>query len=208
MKRHLVITALAICSVGVSLFPCNGGRPGPRPVPPSPPPPLVCESLNSLPPGMTVVNGIPPVNSFQPPLMDIAAHPFAWVSGVTTTSGQATTEVGGRAGGSGTEIHVNNIHLSVSIGFGQVMKAARITFGEYGGNVNLTVDGVTANVGDLASLNGTTMGGVIVSVPTGGFGNDMGVLELTGTMPDQAAGLGQFAIGGQELWIDDICYGT
>ncbi len=35
----------------------------------------------------------------------------------------------------------------------------------------------------------------------------MGVLELTGTMPDQAFGLGgQFAIGGQELWIDDICY--
>ncbi|GIG20198.1 hypothetical protein Cch01nite_09220 [Cellulomonas chitinilytica] len=206
MKRHLVTTALAVCSVGVTLVPCIGSRPWPRPIPPRPIPAFVCESLDSLPVGLTVVNGLPPVNSFQPPLMDIAAHPFAWASGVTTTAGQATTEAGGRAGGSGTEIRVNNIVLSVSIGFGQVMHAARIRFGEYGGNVNLSVDGVTANVADLASLNGKTMGGVTVSVPTGGFGNDMGVLELTGTMPDQAFGLGQFAIGGQELWIDDICY--
>jgi len=204
MRRHVVTAALAVCSVGVSLFPC-GPRPWPRPVPP-PPPPLVCESLDSLAPGLTVVNGAPPVNSFQPPLMDIAAHPFAWSSGITTASGQATTEAGGRAGGSGTEIHVNNIVLSVSIGFGQVMHAARIRFGEYGGNVNLSVNGAAANVPDLAKLNGVTLGGVAVSVPTGGFGNDMGVLELTGTMPDQPSGLGQLAIGGQELWIDDVCY--
>ncbi len=208
MKRPLVTAVLAVCSVGASLVPCIGGRPWPRPVPPTPPPTLVCESLDSLPTGLTVVNGAPPVNSFQPPLMDIAAHPFTWSSGITTSSGLATTEGGGRAGGTGTEIHVNNIHLSVSIGFGQVMQSARLRFGEYGGNVNLSVNGVTANVPDLAKLNGATLGGVTVSVPTGGFGNDMGVLELTGTMPDQPSGLGQLAIGGQELWIDDICYGT
>jgi hypothetical protein len=102
--------------------------------------------LDSLPAGKTVVNGPPPTNSYQPPLMDIAAHPFTWTSGTTTSSEQATG-VDGQAGG-GIEIHVNNILLSVSIGFGQVMHGARIRFGEYGGNVNLAVNGTTRNVAE------------------------------------------------------------
>ncbi len=135
MKRHLVTTALAVCSVGVTLVPCIGSRPWPRPIPPRPIPAFVCESLDSLPVGLTVVNGLPPVNSFQPPLMDIAAHPPSPgpAGGSPRRRARRPPRPGGRAGGSGTEIRVNNIVLSVSIGFGQVMHAARIRFGEYGG---------------------------------------------------------------------------
>jgi hypothetical protein len=201
--RSILFTAFVALP---ALVACTNGGSGAAPAPSASASFATCESLDSLPAGKTVVNGPPPTNSYQPPLMDIAAHPFAWTSGTTTSSGQATTETGGRAGGSGTEIHVNNILLSVSIGFGQVMHAARIRFGEYGGNVNLSVNGVTRNVADLAPLNSTVVGGVTVTVPTGGFGNDKGVLELDGTMPDQPSGLGQFAIGGQELWIDGICF--
>jgi hypothetical protein len=165
-----------------------------------------CESLNSLPSAKTITNGAPPVNSFQPPLMDIAAHPFTWASGVTTSAGHATTGTAGRAAGSGMEIGVNNILLSISVGFGQSLKAVRIAFGEYGGNLNLSVNNTMKNVDNFSTVNGTGVGGVAITVTSGGSGNDSGVVEFTGLMPDQVGGLGQLAIGGQELWIDDICF--
>ena len=181
-------------------------RPWPPWGPPIGPAFASCESLDSLPAGQVVTNSAPPTNSYQPPLLDIAAHPFTWWNGVSTSAGQATTGTAGKAGGSGTEIGVNNITLSISRGFGQVLKAVRIRFGEYGGNLNLEINGVSVNVDDFAKLNGKVIGGVAVSVPSGGFGNDHGVVEFTGTMPDQPSGLGQIAVGGQELWIDDICF--
>ena len=41
---------------------------------------------------------------------------------------------------------------------------------------------------------------------SGGNGNDKGQVEFVGHMVDQAGGRGQLAVGGQELWIDDICF--
>jgi hypothetical protein len=138
--------------------------------------------------------------------MDIAAHPFTSQSGTVTTSGKATTETGGKAGGSGVEISVNNMTLSVDRGFGQSLKAVRFSFGEYGGNLNLSVNNVFQNFDNFASINNTIVGGVAAHVKSGGSGNDKGVIEFVGNMPEQTGGLGQLAVGGQELWIDDICF--
>jgi hypothetical protein len=138
--------------------------------------------------------------------MDIAAHPFTSSSGSTTANGEATTENTGKAGGSGVEIHVNNLVLSISRGFGQVLHKVRFSFGEYGGNINVSVNNNLANVDNFAALNSTVLGGANITVLSGGLGNDKGVIEFQGPMPDQNNGLGQLAVGGQELWIDDICF--
>lgn len=175
-----------------------------------PPPPgpsfATCESLDSLAVGSRIVIGAPPINSFQPPTMDIAAHPFTWRNGTTTSNGYAEIQSAGRAGGSGNEMAVNNLLVSISVGFGQTLQAVRISFGEYGGNLNVSVNNDHRNFDNFAQNNGTTIGGVQVSVPSGGLGNDVGQIEFVGTMADQASGLGQLAVGGQELWIDDICF--
>src|SRR5262245_11003152 len=110
------------------------------------------------------------------------------------------------AGGAGNEINVNNIMLSVSRGFGATLQKIRLSFGEYGGNLNLSVANKFVNVSNFADIAGTTINGVTVNLLSGGGGNDMGEIEFTGNMIDQASGLGQFSIGGQELYIDNICY--
>jgi len=165
-----------------------------------------CESLNSLALGSRIVVGAPPASSFQLTTMDIGATPFTWSSGIVTSSGFATIQNGGRAGGSGSEIAVNNLLISVSVGIGQTLEAVRVSFGEYGGNLNLSINNQFVNFGDFSQAHGKTIGGVRVNVLSGGLGNDKGQIEFIGHMTDQASGLGQLAVGGQELWIDDICF--
>jgi hypothetical protein len=138
--------------------------------------------------------------------MDITARPFTLANGVLTSSGKATTENGGKAGGSNVEVAVNNITLSLNVGFGQTLLALRLVFGEYGGNLNLHINNQLLNFDNFASANNTTLGGVAIHVLSGGNGNDKGTIEFIGTMNDQASGLGQLAVGGQELWIDEICF--
>ena len=55
------------------------------------------------------------------------------------------------------------------------------------------------NADNFQDLDGQTAGGITLSVPMGGNGNDTGILVFQGK-PIQ-----EFAIGGQELWIDRIC---
>ena len=71
----------------------------------------------------------------------------------------------------------------------------RILFGEYGGNINLEVNGDFANFENFLDIDGTALGGVVVSVISGGTGSDCGELMFEGTTDT-------LMIGGQELWID------
>jgi hypothetical protein len=204
--KGLATACLVLCALMAS---CESDRGDPGPTPAtssSSAPALTCESLDTLAVGVVIRIGPPPTNSYQPPLMDIAAHQFTWSNGSTTTNGEAKTENTGKAGGSSVEIAVNNLMLSVSRGFGQVLQKVRVSFGEYGGNINVSVNNTFANVDNFAALNNKALGGVNINVLSGGLGNDKGVIEFQGMMPDQNSGLGQFAVGGQELWIDDICF--
>ncbi|GAA1502427.1 hypothetical protein GCM10009677_37580 [Sphaerisporangium rubeum] len=187
----------------------NGPPPSPVTTPPSPSstaPAYTCEPLDSLTLGKTITIGPPPGSSYQPPLMDIAAHPFTLANNTTTANGHAKTENSGKAGGSGVEIRVNNLTLSISRGFGQVLRRVRFSFGEYGGNINVSANNQLVNVDNFSALHRKTIGGVEATVLSGGLGHDNGVIEFSGTMRDQQNGLGQLAVGGQELWIDDICF--
>lgn len=190
----------AACLAAIALFT------GCAHTPAVPPTFATCESLDSLALASQIVVGSPPTNSFQPPTMDISAHPFTWGSGTVTSGGHAMIQHGGLAGGSGGEIAVNNILTGISVGFGQALEALRFSFGEYGGNLNLSINNKFVNFDNFSQINGQTIGGVHVNVLHGGHGNDKGQIEFIGHMVDQSQGLGQLSIGGQELWIDDICF--
>lgn len=76
------------------------------------------------------------------------------------------------------------------------LNSLSLNFGEFGGNLNLNLNGEFRNFGNFSELNGQTIGGVAITVANG-LGNDAGTLQLAGTIKS-------LAIGGQELWLDNI----
>jgi|GEM_PF-1065969 len=129
---------------------------------------------------------------------DVVASDFFFSSGTAFSGGFAEVENGGQAGYFGQEMEVSNINLEFTP-TGAPPMGVSVLFGEYGGNINLSVNGVAANVANFIDLDGLTLGGAMLSVPTGGLGNDTAELRMTGVP------ITQFIIGGQELWIDHIC---
>lgn len=127
--------------------------------------------------------------------VSVTGQTFFWSNGTATDNGFARVESGGLAGGSGQDIQVNNINLAFD--FGVPLPGLSLRFGEYGGNLNVEVNGDLRNFENFADIDGLQIGGVDVAV-TAGQGNDQGRLALTGT-------INSFAIGGQELWLDDVC---
>jgi hypothetical protein len=157
---------------------------------------------------------------FEPPLAvgtefgGPAGHSSGTV--VITTNGIAVSvadfEIGGNtflnlasvdtappALGAGQVLRVNNISLDVD--FSALPFAAhevRFEYLDLGGTENLAVNGSAVFVGDLASAP-PTLGGVAVSVTASPVaGGTRGTVVLTGNVTS-------LRIGGQELWIDDIC---
>lgn len=110
------------------------------------------------------------------------------------TTGFAGVTGSGLAGGSGNEMQVNNVTLDFDLS-GPVPELS-LLFGEYGGNLSITINGATQTPANFVDLKGVTLGGVSIDV-VNGFGNDQGILRLSGE-------IAQFALGGQELVIDNV----
>ena len=123
-------------------------------------------------------------------------EPFIFDDGTPFPGGVAEIQNGGLAGNAGQEVAVNNILLNAN--FGAAIPGLMMEFGEYGGNLNLEINGDFRNFANFADVNGAVIGGTIVTVPVGGFGNDTGTLVVDGT-------INSFKFGGQELWVDHIC---
>ena len=154
-----------------------------------------CVSFESLSLGATYNVG----DSFSDGSSTVLLEEFEWGNGQTTSSGVATVENGGLAGGTGQEINVNNINLAFS--FGGTVSGLTMRFGEYGGNLNIEINGDFRNFEDFSDIHGATIGGTTVSVSmTSTTGGQLGTLSITGNVTT-------FSIGGQELWIDDVCHG-
>ncbi len=134
-------------------------------------------------------------DTFVDSWVTISADTFFWSDGTPFDGGFARIENTGLAGGAGQEIAVNNINLAFD--FGVPLIELELRFGEYGGNLNINVNGDFRNFENFVEIDGQIIGGVEVSV-VNGLGNDTGLLTLKGT-------INSFAIGGQELWIDDVC---
>jgi hypothetical protein len=150
-----------------------------------------CVDFESLALGQTYQVG----DSFTDSGVTAAVEPFAWAGGGTTSGGYAQVEDRAAAGGSGQELQVNNVNLAFD--FGGPIDSLTLRFGEYGGNLNIEINGDARNFRDFQDINNDVIGGVAVAV-TNGLGNDQGTLTLKGVIKS-------FSIGGQELWIDEVC---
>lgn len=128
--------------------------------------------------------------------VDITVEAFQWANGTWTNGNYAQSDNRGRAGGSGQDMQTNNVNLRFDLP-APAVAGLSMAFGEYGGNINLQVNGEFRNFGNFASLNGDTVGGAAITV-VGGTGNDTGSITLSGQIQS-------FSVGGQELWIDDLC---
>jgi hypothetical protein len=129
---------------------------------------------------------------------NILVEKFQYSDGRWTSTGQARVDMDSYSGGSGNEINARNVNLNFMIGY--PVKTLTIKFGELGGNINITINENFDNLGDLISLNGTTLGGVVISVNAIKKENNwFGEMVLNGA-------INSFSIGGQELWIDNVCY--
>jgi len=145
----------------------------------------------------------------------ITVEPFQWSGGQWFSGGSAKVEGGKKADGGGLEININNVNLN--FGFGMPMQGVSLMFGEYGGNINIEINGDFRNVGGFEFIDDTVIGGTEVFVvgpywpaeatPGPGGGGvqpsppevigPLGALFVTGQ-------INTFKLGGQELWIDNV----
>jgi len=130
----------------------------------------------------------------------IAIEPFQWANGIWTSNGSVRIDNRNYALGSGNDVNTRNATLSPA--FPYPVEWIWFRFGELGGNNNIRINSTFANVPDLAELNGTTLGGAQILVTATQTGNNwFGAMLILGPVDD-------FAIGGQELWLDNLCYFT
>jgi hypothetical protein len=128
---------------------------------------------------------------------NIVVEKFQWGNGNWTTSGKAVVDTRNYSTGSGNDLNTNNVNLRFL--FSYPVEKISFKFGELGGNNNIKVNNDFKNVQNLVSLNGTTIGGAQVTVNAIQQGNKQyGNMTIEGN-------INNFSIGGQELWIDDVC---
>lgn len=187
---------LAVGGLAIYAAPAAGPLPkasqaAPLPAQPAVPTPLACVNFEDPTLGTAYHVG----DSFTDSGVKIDLRPFVWADGTNYTSGEAVISNGGQAGGSGQEVTVKNISLSFD--FGASLTGLSFLFGEYGGNLNIEINGDFRNFANFHDIDGAVIGGVNVAV-LHGMGNDKGSVHLMGMV-------NSFAVGGQELYIDRVC---
>ncbi len=141
-------------------------------------------------PDSFVTNGVP-----------VQLAEFFLLPSGSTTSGSATVldsvaNPFSTAGGSGNYMFMGNVNLDFQLP-GPASELSFL-FGEFGGNLNLRVNGDLANVSSFFSLP-ATLGGANVTVDSLGstISGDLGRVTLTGNITSMI-------VGGQEFSIDDV----
>jgi len=123
----------------------------------------------------------------------VTGQEFHWLGGGSTTTGSATVETAGLAGGAGNELSLNNINLDFD--FGAPLDGLALEYGYGGGNINIEINGDFANVSDMRSIPQNLGGTEIFTFDNNGSDGHMFVI---------GGQVNSFAIGGQELSVDNI----
>lgn len=108
------------------------------------------------------------------------------------TSGFARGDDRQRAGGSGHDLAFNNVTAAFTVP--RPLSNPTLRYGHFGGSVSLEINGEAVYAKGFAELDGRRIGGVRLAVGEG----QVGLLRFTGTVRT-------LAVGGQELWMDDLC---
>jgi len=100
---------------------------------------------------------------------------------------------------SGYSVQTDNINLGFDFtGLSFTTSKVTLDFLDTGGPENISVNGSTIVVGELASGSGGGVSWVVVDSPTGTGTNRKGTVTITGSVQN-------LKIGGQEFWIDNVC---
>ena len=127
--------------------------------------------------------------------VSVTGEQFQWSDTTWYGGGLATIGTGSSAGGAGSEINTNNINLDFD--FGVALTGLSLQYGEYGGNINLEINGDFQNVGNFADLPASVGAASIYVYDAGTAGQGEGALIIIGTIDS-------FEIGGQQLWLDNV----
>lgn len=131
----------------------------------------------------------------------VSAESFAWTSGGGAFNKAQIDVAPPYAFASGQALRANNISVGFDYGSMGGVQEVTVKILDLGGFENLSVNGSSTHVGEL-SASPATLGGVSVSLATTPLSPPVsgkrGTLTLRGPVQ-------RFLIGGQELWIDDIC---
>jgi hypothetical protein len=155
-------------------------------------PPAGCLDFEDLSSGATFEVG--ERFSSGPAMLEIKA--FIADDGSKVTGGQAYVDERGNAGGSGQDLA--SAEVNVALGLRGPVDGLTLRFGDYGGTVNLEMNGAFKKVSDLQDLDGMDIGGIQVTV-AGSNGGPKASMSLTGLAD-------RIVIGGQQLWFDDVCW--
>jgi len=153
-----------------------------------------CLKMEGPAPGTTA--GVGPLVAL--PDGNVNLVPFQWSSGIWTAAGVATIVVSNWAAGSPVqEMNLNNISLQVLPA--PAVATATFNYADFGGNVNLRVNGALANVADLSAVPAVLGGVGVVVTRINLFGYHFGTVTLNGV-------INGFTVGGQEFFVDDVCW--
>jgi|JI10StandDraft_1071094.scaffolds.fasta_scaffold53811_4 hypothetical protein len=155
-----------------------------------------CLDFDSTPAG--TAQGVGPVVAL--PDGNVSLRRFFWLGGGSTVAGVATVVASNWAAGSAPhELNLNNINLRVDVITAAATTTATFNYADFGGNVNLRVNGVLANVNDLSGVPAFLGGAAVAVTRINMFGYHFGTVMITGALTD-------FAVGGQEFYVDDVCW--
>jgi hypothetical protein len=125
---------------------------------------------------------------------DVEVGDLGGYSEPTGGFGAATVEDYGYAGGFKHEMSVNFVNLVFQ--FHEPVDGLVLLYGQYAGHAYLEVNGDAQSTTLFTEMDGTSLGGVNISIGTADKAQGRIVLE---------GEVDSFAIGGVELWIDDPC---
>lgn len=197
IRRFCRVLALLLLMVILTVA-CNSS-PAPAPTP-SPSPLTDCIDFEDL----TVGSQYQVPTLFTSSGATIQVLPFQWANMNWTNGSGASVGGNGLAEGrEAKEMLPNNVNL----GFHTGPSAQCITFRfrDQGGNVNLIINDTVGNWDDFQNAN---LGAVAVSVNYDPGGQNKGTLTLRGEFAQfnfREMGWISFAVGGQELSVDDVC---
>jgi hypothetical protein len=117
-------------------------------------------------------------------------------SGGGTTSDLVRVSGTNQAGGFADELQIDNVTIEPEIE--QTLDGLSLMYGEFGGNLNLEINGDFRNFDNFADIHQTSVGGTnVFTGDVGTPGDSRGFMTVTGEVD-------QFALGGQELYVDNV----
>jgi hypothetical protein len=132
----------------------------------------------------------------------MAVLPFQWSNQTWTSDGHADVRNDMPAPAPSNAMFLNNVNLGVDVAS---LECITLNFCDKGGNVNLIINDQVGNEQDLQTF-GANLGNVAVAVDVDA--ENCGTLTLSGKFERfyfQERSWISFAVGGQELFIDNIC---